>query len=505
MAKSKPALELAARTIPRDKKLVMTQSRQLGRSTQELTLTEKRIFATVIAVHRMTDVELQEVRIDVADYRRLFGANYNSVAADLERTVDTLTTRNVVFTQGRGSKASYSLFERAAFVASVDSEDGRPYLTAKLHPDMKDHILSLTDNFFSPPLEPYAKHRSTYAWRMAEILQTEARGRERFTVTLDIEELKQELGATRYENYAHFNREVLKRTKAEADKIKYVTFDYQPIKRDGVRRYTDLVFNVRIDSAWAPAPNQREQMGRMKIVQLLHNVGFNSIPEEYFEYLGANAIERIYKDTRAEEQQRANTSNPIKNFGGYLRQKLTAAYEEKRGMLRFAQDTAQEGSATSISTRATKHSLGADPHNNPKLFDLADKLLRLLDQERQEYAIKQFDALPEAESGDMLARIWADLHAPIPTLVALPQSLRGQKVDAKLPEHLRRRAIVALMEREQRVKYQGPLKDPKAFAKSQDLFAEYPEEHRKLIIQTAQQQYLDDAQRAQETQAALTA
>lgn len=458
------------RTLPQDiDKLVVTQDNELAGSIQDMNLVEKRNVLLSAAVIRTADTHLPSVRFYTTDYRRIFGVKNKTLTQDFLDIVDTITTRNVVLPHGRKGKTSFSVVSTYTVVPGPDSEDGRAYVEMKLHDDMAGFFLNLERNFLSLPLLLYSSFRSNYALRLSEILASAGRGEKQFTVTFSVNDLKAKLNCEHYSNFAQFRRRALEPAKKENDEIGYLSFEWDEHKRG--RSISDLSFHVRLSETWS-AERERGDIERIALDNRLRQLGFNTIPYEYYEFLGKERVEALVGETLKQVRRREQTTDKIKKPGAYLRKILDAEVERARGMLPFSAEAEGEG-GQGLRTIDTAQ----------ELYSLAERLCECFYRARQEHAEAVIEALESEEREELTALMLKDIFSGAPTLVAPVQV--PETAENLLPQ-TRRLALVVLLERQGRVTYEGDLKNIRAFAYANDLFSEFLPAERDRIIGEAQ-------------------
>ncbi len=466
------------RSIPRDaSRLVVTQSNDLAGSIQDMTLTEKRCVLLAAAVIRQADIELSEVRFDMGDYRRIYGVVNNNLATELFEIVPSITTRNIVLPHGKRSRTSFSVVSKFTIVSGVDSETGRAYGVIELHRDMIQFFLGLGGNFFSMPLLVYSAYRSNYALRLGEILASSSRGDKHYTVSFTTEDLKTRLNCPHYKNFAQFRRRVLEPAKQENDDIGYLTFDWEEHKNG--RSIDHLSFKVSLKKdVWA-AEHQRTDLTRLALDNKLRKLGFDQIPADYYEILGSEGVQDVVNDVLKRVKERQKTDKAIRNPGAYLRTRLDGEIERARGMLPFSVHHDPDEADVS-SKRIT---------TSQQRFKLSDELAVAFNQARVDHAVQTFETLLSPQRDDLNEAVTQDVTSPIPTLIAPTLKATAGK---PIPEHVRRIALIRLLERNNLVTYEQHLKDPRAFAYYHQWFEEYAPDDREAIIAISVEQLRDE-------------
>lgn len=446
---------------------MITQSNELAGSIQDMVLTEKRVLILNAAVIRRADTALPSVRVDLADYRRIFGIENRKLTQELKAIVPTITTRNIILKHGKSSAGSMSVFHKFLVVSGEDSETGRAYMVSHIHEDMAPFFLGLTGNFFSMPLLVYSCFRSNYSLRLAELLAADGKGEASCTVTYNVDDLNERLGASSNYNFAQFRRRVLEPAKRENDSIGYVTFTWDEHRRG--RSISDVTFHVRLNRTSWKVENEQEDIGRIAVANTLRQHGFTTIPDSYWQVLGASTTAEIIKQAEKEVRMRERSDQPIKNTGGFIRLRLDAAVASQRPQPLKFPPLQEKGT----STRKLKDS--------QELYRLADDLLGSLYKARTEHALRIFDQLPTESREDLTARMLQDILLPVPTLIA--PSLKPGKGEP-LSDTSRRIAIFRLLERDKFVVYQDNLGSVRAFGEASEFGAEFaPGEREKIIVE----------------------
>lgn len=461
---------IQSRLIPYPhERLVITQSNDLAGSIQDMVLTEKRVLILNAAVIRRADTVLPSVRVDLADYRRIFGIENRKLTQELKAIVPTITTRNVILKHGKSSAGSMSVFHKFLVVSGEDSETGRAYMVSHIHEDMAPFFLGLTGNFFSMPLLVYSCFRSNYSLRLAELLAADGRGDASYTVTYAVGDLNERLGASSSYNFAQFRRRVLDPAKRENDGIGYVTFTWDEHRRG--RSVTDVTFHVKLNRNIWKVDSEQEEIGRIAVANTLRQHGFTSIPEVYWTVLGASAIAEIVKQSEKEVRMRERSDQPVRNTGGFIRSCLDAAVTSQRPLPQKLATPQEKGTS--------KRKL----QDSQELYRLADELLGTFYRARTEHALRIFDQLPAENQENLTARMLQDIFLPAPSLIA-PSLKPGN--GGPLPEASRRIAIVRLLERDKLVVYQDHLNDVRSFAQQTQFGTDFTASERERILLEAE-------------------
>lgn len=433
-----------------------------------MVLTEKRVLILNAAVIRRADAVLPSVRVDLADYRRIFGIENRKLTQELKAIVPTITTRNIIMKHGRSSTGSMSVFHKFLVVSGEDSETGRAYMVSHIHEDMAPFFLGLTGNFFSMPLLVYSSFRSNYSLRLAELLAADCRGETDCDITYEVADLFERVGASRSYNFAQFRRRVLDPAQRENEAIGYVRFTWHEHRRG--RTVTDITFRVKLSRTNWKVDSEKEEIGRIAVANTLRQYGFTSIPETYWHTLGINTVGELIKNAEKEVRMRERSNQAVINVGGFIRSRLDAAVAAQK-LSPSIQSQAQE--------KGTSHRKIKD---SQELYRLSDELLGQFYKARNDFALGVFDRLPSDSQEDLTARMLSDILLPAPTLIA--PSLRPANGNP-LPDATRRIAIIRLLERDGFVVYQEQLSSPRDFAEETGYAKEFENAERERILNEA--------------------
>lgn len=381
------------RLIPGDvDALVVTQANSLATSIQAMSLLERRLLLLALAVLRRADTELPYVRIYSSDVRRAFELNHNSLNTELNDATSKLMTRYAEFLRSsNGSNSKISWVNEIHFTTGKDSEVGMAYVDIQLHPRMAQYVLQLTGNFFKVPFAVLAQFRSLYSMRLCEILTAESQAGRRREIYFELATLKQTLDCDKasYTNFSNFRRRVLEPARLENAEVGYLDFSYETVKRG--QAVIGLQFFVIFDPSRTAAERldiepTEEDVKRLALENAFREAGFTDNPKRYFDKLGVDTIEKIYREARKTQAGNRGTKREIKNFGGFL-----------HAQLKTALDTPTLVQAELLPLPA--HMTGTE------LQAAAEALVQNLASQRTQSAWMHYQTLPVAEQDNLSQRI----------------------------------------------------------------------------------------------------
>lgn len=167
------------RKLDQDQQLVDLQinmSNALTRSAHGLSLSEKRIVAACIAktdqVPNMTQVKQRGawlVRLSAADYAETFGVDMNTAYEQLKGASENLFNRYIrTMRKSRKGMVEYKF----RWVGGVRYHEGEGWVELDWWHEVVPHLFGLRAEFTSYKLQQTSALRSSYSWRLFEVLQS---------------------------------------------------------------------------------------------------------------------------------------------------------------------------------------------------------------------------------------------------------------------------------------------------------------------------------------------
>jgi plasmid replication initiation protein len=174
--------------------LQVNMSNALTRSAHGLTLAEKRIVAACIAkTDQIPNMQRGTwlVRLSAADYAETFGVDMNTAYDQLKDASDTLFNRYIRTTRKTRKGIEEEKFR---WVGNVKYHKGEGWVELHWWHEVVPHLFGLRREFTSYKLKQASALRSSYSWRLFEVLQSwQDHGRyqpsiEEFCTAMDVPE-----------------------------------------------------------------------------------------------------------------------------------------------------------------------------------------------------------------------------------------------------------------------------------------------------------------------------
>lgn len=210
--------------------LQVNMSNPLARSAHSLTLAEKRIVAACIAktdqVPNMNQVHQRGawlVRLSAGDYAETFGVDLTTAYEQLKGASETLFNR-YIRTMRPSRKGMVE--HKFRWVGGVRYHQGEGWVELDWWHEIVPHLFGLRSEFTSYKLKQASALRSTYSWRLFEVLQS-WQGTGRYQVSIEDFCLAMDVPESYTKNFKEIRRRVIEPAVSEliAKNNMLITYD----------------------------------------------------------------------------------------------------------------------------------------------------------------------------------------------------------------------------------------------------------------------------------------
>lgn len=147
----------------------VSMSNALARSAQGLTIHEKRLVALCISKldsGRYWTPDKLKVRVTTKEYHRVFDLRHDkNLYRDLRRACEQLEDRKIVFFDEQDS-----IEHHVRWVGRASYADGEGWVEVSFFHELAPHLFKLKKQFTTYHLQQTTALRSTYTWRLLELL-----------------------------------------------------------------------------------------------------------------------------------------------------------------------------------------------------------------------------------------------------------------------------------------------------------------------------------------------
>lgn len=295
----------------------VNQSTTLINAIQDLTITERRIIYTLIALVQPDDKDFKKYVIGVKDLAQLLEYKGNAIYKQVQNAIDGLMGKQLVIHSNDGKQ---DIVDKIQWVQHARYEMGTGRITIQLSDGLARYLLNL---------EKYAKYRlynvlrlsSEYSWRIYELLKEYEWKKERI---IRVDELRKLLSIPddKMKLMKVFRKTVLEKAKTELKEKTDIEFKYEVYSKAG-RNIESFIFyidkNKKFKRPQIELDSLREDME--SIIHTLIRQGIRrdvaeKVAHEYdYQYVDANLRYVLSLD-----------SLEVKNKAGYILSALEDNY-----------------------------------------------------------------------------------------------------------------------------------------------------------------------------------
>ncbi len=203
-------------------------------SGNSLSLLEQKVLLYVISRIKPDDEELKEQIFDIAEFCRVCGIQAGGNNYPYLKEVITKLKGRVMWLVAEDSETTVSWIDKA----TIYKKSGK--IKIRLDEDLKPYLLMLSRNYTMFPLHNVIKMKTKYGIMLYELIKSYAFMGE--VLEFSIDELKEHLDCSNYENFTNFKTKVL--LPALKDINTYSELKVEVEYRKTGRSYTHILFTV---------------------------------------------------------------------------------------------------------------------------------------------------------------------------------------------------------------------------------------------------------------------
>ncbi|MFZ1302163.1 MAG: replication initiation protein [Candidatus Microsaccharimonas sp.] len=229
-------------------------SNAIVRSAQGLSLPEKQIIMLSISKldsRKSHDKDnLPRIRLTAAEMVDAYGIDQSDAYKYLKQAGDHLYERSLVFreqahSRARSGKQPGEMVTRCRWIGSQKYHDGEGWIEMVFWPELVPHLTELKSRFTEYQMKQVARLRSTYSWRLLEVLM-QFSGTDKKTpsgtVLIEIGDFHHAMEVTEKQaaNFNNIKRRIIEPAVKELTAKDGWLIDWKPIKRG--RKVAQLQF-----------------------------------------------------------------------------------------------------------------------------------------------------------------------------------------------------------------------------------------------------------------------
>lgn len=303
----------------------------------KLTLNEQKIILyTVSKLDRASD-KFNIVELNIKDFTNLIGTTAKRFT-EIKEITDGLRNKDIEINSNNKKLIS-------KWVASIEYMENSGIIEIEFSSKLTPYLLQLKGHFTKYELQNIVHFKNKYSIRLYELLkQYENIGKREFT----LEDFKQLLGCENmYNEFKHFNNDVLKKSIKEINIYTDLTVDYEKITRG--RKVIGLKFTVYTkkdeQETLIEELYSKEEIESIKIKSGLDNKRFNN--KQIMELYTISVQQTDNMEVDPFEYIRLNYQNMIqkgvvKSPFAYLKKALQQDFAKAKNQLKFKFDVDED-------------------------------------------------------------------------------------------------------------------------------------------------------------------
>lgn len=228
--------------ISQQRRYTIVKSNELiQKARYDLSISELKTLAYIFSKIKPTDKELQDYTFSIKEYCQVCGIDYTNGANYLyiKKNIKSLRDKSFWLMDENGNEVLVGWLSKAR----INKGSGK--ITVKLDEDIQKYVVGLFDNFTQYELLSTLPMKSSYSFRIYELLKSYAWTKHH---TFDIDDLKNKLAAANYVNFKDFRKYVLEIATREINLYTDIEINWEPITKG--RKVVQVKFNIKQRDTW---------------------------------------------------------------------------------------------------------------------------------------------------------------------------------------------------------------------------------------------------------------
>lgn len=228
--------------INKQRSYTVAKSNELiQKARYDLTISELKTMAYIFSKIKPTDQELQDYTFSIKEYCQVCGIDYKNGANYLyiKKNIKALRDKSFWLLDEKGNEVL------VGWLSKVRINKGSGKITVRLDEDIQKHVIGLFGNYTQYELLSTLPMKSSYSFRIYELLKSYAFARQH---TFDIDDLKAKLAAENYINFKDFRRFVLEVATREINLYTDIEMSWEPVKKG--KKVVQVKFDIKQRDTW---------------------------------------------------------------------------------------------------------------------------------------------------------------------------------------------------------------------------------------------------------------
>lgn len=229
--------------ITKQRSYAVVKSNDIIRKARyDLTISELKTLAFIFSKIKPTDTSIQDYSFSIKEYCQVIGIDYKNGKnyIDVKKNIKALRDKSFWLLDENNHEVLVGWLSKAR----INKGSGK--IIVRLDDEIQKYVIGLFDNYTQYELLSTLPMKSSYSFKLFELLKSYA-----FTKshTFDIDDLKGLLSAAHYTNFKDFRRYVLEVATKEINLYTDIEISWEPVKQG--KKVIKVKFDIIQRDTWA--------------------------------------------------------------------------------------------------------------------------------------------------------------------------------------------------------------------------------------------------------------
>ena len=220
---------------------IIKSNELVQKARYDLNISELKILAYIFSKIKPTDQVLRDYTFSVKEFCQVCGIDYKNgmYYVEIKKHIKALRDKSFWMVDENGNEVLVGWLSKAR----INKGSGK--IIVRLDEDIQKYVINLFDNFTQYELLSTLPMKSSYSFRIYELLKSYAFTKQH---TFDIDDLKRKLAAEHYVNFKDFRRYVLEVATKEINLYTDIEISWEPLKKG--RKVIQVRFDITQRDSW---------------------------------------------------------------------------------------------------------------------------------------------------------------------------------------------------------------------------------------------------------------
>lgn len=220
---------------------VVKSNEIIQKARYDLSIAELKSLAYIFSKIKPNDTEIQDYTFSIKEYCQVCGIDYMNGANYIyvKKSIKSLRDKSFWLLDENGNEILVGWLSKAR----INKGSGK--ITVRLDEDIQKYVIGLFDNYTQYELLSTLPMKSSYSFRIYELLKSYAFTKQHI---FDIDDLKRTLTAENYVNFKDFRKKVIEIAVKEINLYTDLEISWEPIKNGN--RVVQVRFDIKQRDTW---------------------------------------------------------------------------------------------------------------------------------------------------------------------------------------------------------------------------------------------------------------